>query len=74
MKHLKAQVSLNESSEEDLARVSAIGPENARRIVEYRTQHGPFDSLDDLRKVPGVSDALISTLREALSVEGRRMP
>lgn len=38
-------------------------------IVEYRTQHGPFKSLEDLKKVPGLDAAKIDAKKDRLSFD-----
>jgi competence protein ComEA len=38
-------------------------------IIEYRTQHGPFKSLDDLKKVPGLDAAKIDAKKDRLSFD-----
>jgi uncharacterized protein len=44
-------VSLNTASSHLLRYVSGLGPQLAQNIVEYRTQNGPFQSRDQLKKV-----------------------
>jgi competence protein ComEA len=73
MTHLKSQIDLNRASEEQLASVPAIGPDRARKIVAYRQQHGAFESLADLKKIPDLEERFVDELRAALSVEGRRL-
>jgi protein Tex len=45
-------VELNTASAELLSHVSGLGPRLARTIVEYRNEHGPFQSRQALKKVP----------------------
>ena len=45
-------VDLNMASAPLLARVAGIGPKLAESIVDYRDNHGKFNSRDDLTKVP----------------------
>ncbi|GAB3900478.1 Tex family protein [Larkinella knui] len=45
-------VSLNTASSHLLRYVSGLGPQLAQNIVEYRAQNGPFQSRDQLKKVP----------------------
>lgn len=47
-------IDLNRCSAEDLLNIKGIGPSLAKRIVAHRAEHGRFNSLDDLRQVPGV--------------------
>jgi uncharacterized protein len=45
-------VEVNSSSKQLLSFVSGVGPVLASNIVEYRTEHGPFRSREELKKVP----------------------
>ena len=35
----------------------------AQKIVDYRQEHGPFTSVDDLDAIPGIGPARIENLR-----------
>ena len=45
-------VEVNTSSKQLLAYVSGLGPQLAKGIVEYRNEHGPFKSREELKQVP----------------------
>lgn len=47
-------VELNTASAPLLTRVSGIGPAMARKIVDYRNEHGAFRSRGELLRVPGL--------------------
>ncbi|MCX7886251.1 MAG: helix-hairpin-helix domain-containing protein [Verrucomicrobiae bacterium] len=47
-------INLNRCSAEDLLAIKGIGPALARRIIAWRTEHGRFNSLEELRQIPGV--------------------
>lgn len=49
-----AEVNINTATETELTTLQNIGPAKAAAIVEYRTQHGSFKSVDDLLKVQGI--------------------
>ncbi|HWG27299.1 ComEA family DNA-binding protein [Actinospica sp.] len=55
-------VHLNLATVEDLEQLPGVGPALAERIVDYRTEHGPFHSVDDLRQVSGFSGQRFSNL------------
>ena len=59
---------LNEASQEDLEALPGVGPSVARAIVEDRTQHGPFLSVEDLDRVKGIGPKTIERLREFITV------
>jgi uncharacterized protein len=45
-------VEVNTASKQLLAYVSGLGPQLAKGIVEYRNEHGPFQSREGLKHVP----------------------
>ena len=42
-------------------------PVTAEKIVDWRTTHGPFRSVDDLDDVPGIGPARIEQLRDLVT-------
>ncbi|MFE2043415.1 helix-hairpin-helix domain-containing protein [Streptomyces sp. NPDC059477] len=59
-----APVSLNSATPEQLDALPGVGPVLARHIVDYRTQHGGFRSVDELREVNGIGDRRFADLRD----------
>lgn len=51
-----APVSLNTATAEQLDTLPGVGPVLAQHIIDYRTQHGGFRSVDELREVNGIGD------------------
>lgn len=58
-----APVSLNTATVEQLDSLPGVGPVLAQHIVDYRTQHGGYRSVDELRQVSGIGDRRFSDLR-----------
>ncbi|OKI05377.1 DNA-binding protein [Streptomyces sp. CB02923] len=58
-----APVSLNSATAEQLDGLPGVGPVLARHIIEYRTAHGGFTSVDQLRDVNGIGDRRFADLR-----------
>ncbi|MFD8480764.1 helix-hairpin-helix domain-containing protein [Kitasatospora sp. NPDC059673] len=61
-------VSLNHSSAEQLDSLPGVGPALAQRILQYRLTHGPFQSLDQLRHVPGIGPRKYEDLKPLLTL------
>lgn len=59
---------LNAATAEDLELLPRIGPALASRIVSYREAHGPFERVDDLRRVRGIGPRTIEGLRHLVTV------
>jgi competence protein ComEA len=60
------KLSLAAATLEQLDELDGIGPTLAQRIIEYRTEHGGFRSVDELREVEGIGEKRFATLREAV--------
>ena len=50
-----------------LDELPGIGPVTAQKIVDWRTSHGPFRSVDDLDAVPGIGPARVEQLRDLVT-------
>jgi len=61
-------VSLNTASAAELAQLPGIGWKTAYTIVADRAQHGPFRTVDDLMRVPGVGRGMTERLRGQVQV------
>ncbi len=68
-------VDVDAASTSELDGLPGIGPSLARRIVADREQHGPFGSLEGLRRVKGVGDVLLARLAPRVTFSGvARLP
>jgi competence protein ComEA len=63
-----ALLDLNAASAADLDALPGIGPVLAQRIVDWRTEHGRFASVDQLREVTGIGEAKYEDLRAKVTV------
>lgn len=63
-------VDLNNATQQELESIHGIGPAKASAIIEYRTQHGGFKSLDELDNVPGFGPKHVEKMRAAATVRG----
>jgi competence protein ComEA len=65
-----AKVNVNTATAEELDTLYGIGETRAQAIIDYRRQNGPFKSLRDLKKVPGLHDNVVEGLKGKVSFTG----
>ncbi len=63
-----ALININSASNEQLQQLPGVGPSLAQRIVTYRTTQGAFTNVDDLKKVSGIGDKKLESLRDYICI------
>lgn len=61
-------VNLNSATLEQLDALPGVGPVLAAHILEWRTAHGSFTTVDQLREVPGIGEVKFAGLRAKVTV------
>ena len=61
-------VNVNVASAEELETLPGIGEVLAATIVQYREEHGPFTSVDQLLDVSGIGEVTLEELRDLVTV------
>jgi competence protein ComEA len=57
-----AKIDLNTATDEALETLPGVGPTMAQHILTWRSQHGHFDSISQLREVAGIGDGRYSKI------------
>ncbi|HMO14009.1 MAG TPA: helix-hairpin-helix domain-containing protein [Pirellulaceae bacterium] len=60
---IEFRVDVNRAGWPELANLPGIGEELARRIVEYREQHGSFKTVDSLLNVKGIGEKKLEQIK-----------
>ncbi|WP_415830853.1 ComEA family DNA-binding protein, partial [Janibacter anophelis] len=63
-----ALVNLNTADLATLETLPGVGPVLAQRIIDWRTEHGGFTSVEELGEVSGVGDKTYATLAPEVTV------
>jgi competence ComEA-like helix-hairpin-helix protein len=58
------RVTINDANAEELDALWGVGPQNAKRIIEYRRQHGRLKGPEDLVAINGIDGALAKTIAD----------
>jgi comEA protein len=61
-------VDLNTATVEQLQQLPGIGPVRAKAIVEFREKSGPFQRVEDLFAIRGISKSRFEKLRPYVTV------
>lgn len=60
------KININTASLEELDELPGIGPTIAQRIVDYRTENGPFQTIEDIMNVSGVGPSTFDNIKELI--------
>lgn len=63
-----ASVDLNTATADQLDTLPGVGPATAAAIIAYRSEHGPFTSVEQLMDVRGIGDAKFAELKDLVTV------
>ncbi len=61
-------ININNASLEQLQTLNGIGESKANSIIEYRTQNGPFKTIEDIKNVSGISETLYDKIKAFITV------
>lgn len=65
-------VDINEADVATLTNLPGVGQKTAEGIVSYRNEHGPFQSIDDLKNVKGIGDKKMEKLKSLVTVSKKK--
>ncbi len=62
-------ININTATAAELETLSGIGPVLAQRIIDYRQTHGPFQRLEDIKKVKGIGDSTFERIQQMITLD-----
>lgn len=62
-------VNINTADEAKLTTLKGIGAGKAKAIIEYRTEHGGFDKIEDIMQVRGIKQAGFDKIKDSITVK-----
>jgi competence ComEA-like helix-hairpin-helix protein len=63
-------INVNTATEDQLKMLPLINDQMARAIIDYRNSNGPFDSVDDLQNVRGITKEKLDEIRPWVVIKG----
>jgi competence protein ComEA len=59
-------ISINSAEAIDLESLMTLTRTQAAALIKYRTDHGPFKTIEDIKKVPGIDPVKVDSKRERI--------
>ncbi|CDA85656.1 comEA protein [Clostridium sp. CAG:230] len=63
-----SKVNINTASVEELMQLPGIGEAKAKMILDYRTQNGAFQKVEDIMKISGIKEGVYNKIKENITV------
>lgn len=67
---MREKIDLNNATREELMTVDGITPEGADAIIQYREENGFFQSVEEIRDLPGIHPITLDIMYDVFSVSG----
>ena len=62
------KVNINKASKEELMKLNGLGESKADAIITYRTNNGDFKTIEDIKNVSGIGEALFDKIKDFITV------
>ena len=60
------RISINQASLEELQTLPGIGPSIANKIIEYRSEYGLFQKLEDIMLIKGIKHSIFNKVKDLI--------
>jgi len=64
----EGKININTAGAAELDKLSGVGPALAERIIQYRTEHGPFAKAEDIENVSGIGPKTYEKMASQVTV------
>ena len=62
------KININTATAKELDALPGVGPAMAKRIEEYRSQKGPFTSVEGIKGVKGIGDGVFKKIKDKITI------
>lgn len=67
--HRSDEIDINRANITELEVLQGIGPAKAQAIIDYRSQNGPFKTINDLLKVSGIGEKSLEKIKAHITIK-----
>ena len=64
----EGMVNINTADIKELDKLPGVGPATAKRIIEYRTENGDFQSPEEIKRVKGIGEAKYEKMKDKIAL------
>lgn len=64
------KININIANEKTLSSLPGVGIKTAKKIVDYRTAHGFFNNIEEIKNVSGIGEKKFQKLKEMITIQG----
>ncbi len=61
-------ININKATQAELESLTGIGSATAKKIINYREEHGTFKKIEDIKNVSGIGDAKFEAIKKDITV------
>lgn len=65
----EALININKADVSRLTQLKGIGDVRAQSIIEYREEHGEFETTEELKKVSGIGEGIFGGVKDKITVK-----
>lgn len=62
------KININTAGKQELEKITGVGPVIAQRIIDYRQTSGPFQKIEDIKKVNGIGDVRFEKMKNQIMI------
>lgn len=61
-------IDINSAGKEELMELPGIGAAKAEAIIAYRTKHGGFQKVEELKQIEGIKDGVLEKIKDKIRI------
>lgn len=66
---VNTKININKAEQTELEQLPGVGPSTAIKIIEYRKENGKFQSIEEIKNVPGIGESKFNTMKEFITIK-----
>ena len=65
----KLYININTANAEELALLPGIGEKLSENIISYRTKHGSFQTIEEIKNVPKIGNSIFEKIKNYITTQ-----